>query len=227
VAKNGGTDVDFINSFKVRSRLLGAFSAVLALLVLVAFMGVRNVDSTFDSLDETYNDYLVTLRELGEIARLTQRNRVLVMDMLLNPSPENVEKRDKEIASNSVTIDKNWKNYLATNHTDAEKKLIPELEAAQKAYVDEGLAPARAAFKAGDHETARKVYFSTLSPKLAKAREGRRGQQVNTLDPALAHGGGRGAGRRARTADRAQHHRSDRPGREPGPARSRRRLGRA
>ena len=112
---------------------------MLLLLLVVAGMGVRNLGQTFDRLASVYNDNLVPLRELGEITRLSNRNRILVMDMLLNPSAANIAKRDAEMGKNADSIDKLVKAYKASRLTEKEQQAVPKFEAALSAYRNEGL----------------------------------------------------------------------------------------
>ena len=159
--------MEAIYSLKVRTRLIGAFGFVLLLLLVVAGMGVRNLGQTFDRLASVYNDNLVPLRELGEITRLSNRNRILVMDMLLNPSAANIAKRDAEMGKNADSIDKLVKAYKGSRLTEKEQQVVPKFEAALNAYRNEGLTPAREALRAGDTDTASKIYKEAISARLA------------------------------------------------------------
>ena len=114
---------------------------------------MRNLGQTFDRLASVCNDNLVPLRELGEITRLSNRNRILVMDMLLNPSAANIAKRDAEMGKNADSIDKLVKAYKASRLTEKEQQAVPKFEAALSAYLQRGPDPAQA-LRAGDTDTA-------------------------------------------------------------------------
>jgi methyl-accepting chemotaxis protein-1 (serine sensor receptor) len=160
--------MSFIASLRVRPRLLGSFGLVLLLLVAVAWLGVSALSKSYAMQKEVFDNNIESLRQLDKISYLTQRNRVLVMDALMNPEPGNIQKRTEEMAKNAAEIDRQWKTYLATEKTAEEHKLIPTFETALNAYRSEGLVPAREALTANDIDKARGHYrdISRLAPKL-------------------------------------------------------------
>ena len=158
----------FIASVRVRPRLLGSFGLVLLLLVAVSWLGVSSLSASFARQKDVFDNNIEPLRQLDKVSYLTQRNRILVMDALMNPEPGNIQKRTDEMGKNAAEIDRQWKAYLATDLSPAEQKIIPTFEAALKAYREEGLVPAREALKANDIDKARSHYrdISRLAPKL-------------------------------------------------------------
>ena len=89
------------------------------------------------------------------------------MDMLLNPSAANIAKRDAEMGKNADSIDKLVKAYKGSRLTEKEQQVVPKFEAALNAYRNEGLTPAREALRAGDTDTASKIYKEAISARLA------------------------------------------------------------
>jgi len=162
----------FIASMRVRPRLLGSFGIVLLLLLAVSWLGVSALSKSYAQQKDVFENNLEPLRQLDKISYLTQRNRILVMDALMNPEPSNIQKRTDEMEKNAAEIDRQWKAYLSSEITPAEQKLIPDFEAALKAYRTEGLVPAREALKANDIDKARSHYrdISRLAPKLNEAQ---------------------------------------------------------
>ena len=73
----------------------------------------------------------VALGQLAEINRIALRNRILVMDVMANPAPTNVEKRTAEIVENRARADELQKAYLATKLTVEEERLAKEMVAAR------------------------------------------------------------------------------------------------
>jgi methyl-accepting chemotaxis protein len=106
--------------------------------------------------------------EIGDIQYLASRNRILVMDMLINPDPANVSKRAAEMNKNSAAIDSTWKTFLAGNLSPNEKALVTEIEPAIAAYRNEGLSPAKDALLAGKTEDAIALYKTKISPLAPK-----------------------------------------------------------
>ena len=84
----------FISNLKIGARLGTAFAAVLMLMLAIAVVGVVTADKIHAGLKTVYEDRTVPLGQLGEVNRLMQRNRILVMDMMLHPVTANIEKRN-------------------------------------------------------------------------------------------------------------------------------------
>ena len=115
-------------------------------------------------MNTVYEDRVVALEQLGEIGYLVQRNRVLVMDMLLHPEPDNVQSRDKELRGNVEKVTKIWAAYMATYLTPQEKTLAGTFAGARKSYVQEGLLPVAQAALANDAKTASEIYTTKVRP---------------------------------------------------------------
>jgi len=160
--------MSFLNNMKIGARLVSAFGVMVLLLVLVAAAGYSGGSGTFKALENIYANSLVPMRELGTMQYLGQRNRVLAMDMILNPAPDNVKRRADEQFKNSAKIDAALKVYLATDITPEEKAMIPELQSALDAYRKEGLVAARDASLAGKTEDAAAIYKNKISPLAPK-----------------------------------------------------------
>ena len=157
-----------LNKVKIGPRLAGAFSILIFLLLGVSFTGWTGITKMHDVSVDMYNDSVVTLGQVGDVQYLTSRNRILLMDMLLNPDPANITKRAAEIAKNTEAVDKTWKAFLATNLDSAEKALVAEIEPALAAYRKEGLFPAKEALLAGKVEEALELYKTKVSPLAPK-----------------------------------------------------------
>ncbi|MFY8089015.1 MAG: MCP four helix bundle domain-containing protein, partial [Rubrivivax sp.] len=94
-----------------------------ALLFPVGSLGLFGIGKSNDSMKTVYDDRLVPMGQLADINYLVTRNRVLVMDMMLTPTPENVEKRNKELRGNVERVSKLWAAYMATFLTPEEETL--------------------------------------------------------------------------------------------------------
>ena len=151
-------------NLKIGARLGLAFATLLLLMVVIAGAGIVGVDRIGATLQTTYDDRLVPLSQLGELNRLLNRNRVLVMDMMARPAPANIEKRNTELSANVEKGGKLLKAYLAGHLTPEEKKLAAAYVEARAALNNEGLLPARDALVAGKNEDAEKIYEEKISP---------------------------------------------------------------
>ena len=119
-----------------------------------------------------HEDRVVALEYLGEIGYLVQRNRVLVMDMLLQREPANVQKRNKELLGNVEKVTKIWAAYMATNLTPHEQTLADTFAGARKTYVQEGLLPVAQAMLANDWTNAFEIYTTKTSTMALATLEG-------------------------------------------------------
>ena len=161
-----------MNNLKISTRLITLIGILSALLLAIGTLGLYGVGQSNDTLKTVYEDRVVALDQLGEIGYLVQRNRVLVMDMLLQPEPAHVQKRNKELLGNVEKVTKIWAAYMATYLTPQEKILADTFAAAQKSYVQEGLLPAAQAMLANDATTAFEIYKSKISPLAPPTQEG-------------------------------------------------------
>ncbi len=170
--------MEFIKNLKIQSRLIMAFSIVLLLLLGIAIKGISGIDQTFSGVKFLYQDATVPMGQLAEISGLLQRNRVLVMDMLINPEPDNVKRRAEERSRNTEAIDKLWAAFVATKLDAQEKKLAEELATAFMIYRREALLPVSEAALAGDNTKAQSIYKAKFS-ELARPWENALQQLVN------------------------------------------------
>ena len=153
-----------MSNFKISTRLLLLIGILSVLLVAIGAIGLSGISQADDAIKTVYKDRTVPLAQLGEIDYLVQRNRVLVMDMLLQPTPENVAKSDRELRGNMETITKTWAAYMATYLTSEEAKLAETFAQVRKDYVQTGLLPAADAMLGGNSEVALALYKEKISP---------------------------------------------------------------
>ena len=164
--------MDMLKNLRIGTRLGAAFATLLVLMVVIAVVGLTGVNRIGAALESTFDDRVVALGQLGEVNRLLNRNRVLVMDMMAYPTPANLERRNTEIIANVEKGSKLIKSYLATKMSAEEKQASDEFVAARSLYVSEGLLPTRDAIVAGKAEDAANLYrekISKLSPPAEKA----------------------------------------------------------
>lgn len=153
-----------MNNLKISTRLTILIGVLSALLLGVGGLGLFGIGRTNDSLKTVYEDRVIALDQLGEVSYLLQRNRILVMDMLVQPAAANIEKRNKELRTNIEQTTKTWDAYQATYLTPEEVKLAQEFAQARIPYLKEGLVPAADAVLAGNAEAALTIYKEKISP---------------------------------------------------------------
>ncbi len=150
-------------TLKTRLSLLIGFLSILSL--MIGLLGLYGITRTNEALETVYQDRTVCLTQLGEVDYLVQRNRVLVMDMLLNATPANIEKRNKELRANFERISTVWGEYMATKLTTEEEQLAQNFTKLSKAYIQEALIPAGDAMLLANNEAAAGIYREKISPQ--------------------------------------------------------------
>ena len=160
-----------LKQLRIGSRLGVAFAVVLALMVIVAAVGVRGIYRVADGLETVYRDRTVPLAQLGELNNLSTRNRLVIVEMLRSPGFEEIKRRNEELAGNLKRGQALLDGYLASRLTGAEKELADRFVAARKAYIEEGLLPVGNALSTGGMGTAQQIYEEKTLPLGAKARD--------------------------------------------------------
>jgi methyl-accepting chemotaxis protein len=156
-------------NMRLALRLGLVFATMLALMLVVSIVGKVGMDRVSKNLEDLYRDNTVPIAQLDRVSYFTQRNRVLILDMIVRPDAENVKKRSTEMAKNVATIDKNLDDYEATHLVPEEAALLKELRAAITQYRSQGLSPAREAMQQGDPVAALSIYnekISALAPSV-------------------------------------------------------------
>ena len=153
-----------MKKLKISTRLITLIGILSALLLAIGTLGLYGIGRSNDALKSVYEERVLALEQLGEIGYLVQRNRVLVMDMLLKPEPANVQTSNKDLLGNVEKVTKIWAAYMATYLTPQEKTLADIFAGARKSYVQEGLLSAAKALLASDWTTASEIYTTKIGP---------------------------------------------------------------
>ena len=153
-----------MRNIKISTRLMALIACVAMLLIALGGLSRFALQKANASMNTVYEDRVLPLEQLGDLGYLVPRNRILVMDMLLHPEPDNVQRRSAELESNVQKVSVIWAAYMNTQLTPEEKRLADGYAEKRAAYVRQGLAPAVAALKSGDRDTAQKIYLEQISP---------------------------------------------------------------
>ncbi|MBV8500642.1 MAG: MCP four helix bundle domain-containing protein [Paucibacter sp.] len=156
--------MNLFQKLKLGPRLALAFAVVLLMMVIVSFSGVMGLGSVNARMKSLYDDRTVPVAQLSEIQYIFQRNRVLIMDMLARPTPENVEQRSSEIKKNVARSAELVKAYGETTLTEDEAATFKDFQQLRERYAREGLLPAADAMVAGNTEAAQKAYSEIIAP---------------------------------------------------------------
>ncbi|BEU94618.1 MCP four helix bundle domain-containing protein [Acidovorax sp. DW039] len=153
-----------MRNIKISTRLIVLVACVATLLVALGGLSRWALQKANESMNTVYEDRVMPLKQLSDLGYLVPRNRILVMDMLLHPQPDNIQRRSAELESNMQKVATIWAAYMATELTAEEKRLADGYALKRDAFVQQGLKPAVTALRAGDTDTAQKVYQEQISP---------------------------------------------------------------
>jgi len=150
----------------VRLFVLMAVAASVSLLLAVA--GILGLSASKESLRSVYEDRMLPLQQLSDIAGLMLHNRTLLQTALsevnlstprrgsaeLQLEPRLARATAQAIEDNITAIDTQWHTYATQDHTPALAELAQRFASSRSTYIQEALRPAAAALRAGDYGLA-------------------------------------------------------------------------
>ena len=160
-----------LQKMKIGTRLALAFAVLLLLISALAAGGISGAKRLTERSAALYGDRTVPMGVLAEISHLTQRNRVLVMDMLMDPGTSNLKASHQAFTTNVDRIRTLWQTYTAKPLGAEEQALAGAFAAAHAVYLDKGLLPAVAALVAGKYDDGAELYISQIRPNAAKVQD--------------------------------------------------------
>jgi methyl-accepting chemotaxis protein len=153
-----------LKNMKIGSRLTLLLGVLSAMMLALGAIGHVSLSKANEALQAIYLEHLIPSHQLDEINFLMTRNRLVISNTLLNPTPENVAQYTKEVEDNIATITKLWEAYSAIPKS-------PDVTNTSKLYADtrrefvlQGLRPAVAALRANDLKEAQHIVLDKLSP---------------------------------------------------------------
>ena len=157
--------LNILSRISIRARLLSLIAFLSLLLLLVGGAGLMGMRTTMDTMEAGIANDWVPQTRLYEASALIQRNRVIIMDGILNPTPENIKKRSDEFEKNKVEI-ANLLNELdkAAQANGKIKQLVGNYNAARGNLLKDGYEPAMAALLAGNTPEATRLAKEQISP---------------------------------------------------------------
>jgi aerotaxis receptor len=171
------TRTPFLKRLSIRARLMAVMAFMGALLAVGAVVGIGGIALTNQALDRTYRDRLEPIDMIGRISTLmADNNRQVALGLQHDPAHPIAKLHDHPLTLHTDTIAKNRDEIGALiaelDKRDLGKDITPLLARyaeARKAYVGEGLAPARQALLDGDFPKANQILLFSVNPHYAKA----------------------------------------------------------
>ena len=144
-----------MRNFRIFTRLLVLVGVLSTLLMAVGAVGLTGIARSNASMHSMYMNRMQAQRAVADFRFLTARNRQLVSNALLSPSPEKVAQSIAEIEANIGKAEKAWETLLATSMGPEREQLVKTIGEEHRKLMKEGLSPALAALKEEDVATAR------------------------------------------------------------------------
>ena len=160
-----------LQKIKIGTRLALAFAVLLLLISALAAGGISGAKRLTERSAALYGDRTVPLGVLAEISHLTQRNRVLVMDMLMDPGTSNLQAGHAALTANVERIHTLWTAYSGKALGAEEQGLAQAFADANATYLDKGLIPAASALVAGKYDDGSELYINQIRPNAAKVQD--------------------------------------------------------
>jgi len=159
-----------IQKLKIGPRLGLLSATMLALILTLAALAYVATDRMYLALYSVYQNNLMPLTYFERIGFLMQRNRVLVMDVISDPTPANVQARQTEYRNNVQAIEQEWQAYLMRELNGEAVQLAEAYNRSRSAYLNQALTPMFDAVAAGNNALAMEIYQTRLSDLARQSR---------------------------------------------------------
>jgi methyl-accepting chemotaxis protein len=146
-----------MNNFKISTRLMLLVGMLSLLLACIGGIGLAGISRANDAVRSVYEVRTVATGQVAEVQRLLLRNRLVIANSLVQPSPEFIAKSAAEVEANIAAISKIWDAYMASGLDPHEEELAKAFAQNRRRFVEEGLKPALVALRAGDVAAAKQV----------------------------------------------------------------------
>ena len=154
----------------IKTRLVFVISLLCLIALLVGLVGLRNLGMTNDALKTVYNDRLVAVGQLSDVLTLIQQNQN-TLSKAASGAPQQLPAVVEEVEQRILAISVIWGNYMATYLTPEEKVLARTFAEQRKQFVEQGLKPVLAAFRAKDLPAAVAHVHGALSQTFLPVRD--------------------------------------------------------
>ncbi|GAO36803.1 hypothetical protein SCT_2218 [Sulfuricella sp. T08] len=147
----------------IKARLTGVVVLLSLIMLAVGAVGLMGIVQSNEGLRSVYQNRAQPMVELDQVARLSTRNRVILIDAIINPSEQNVAKRLEEFQKNRDTTQQSV-DGLEKLVVEEDKPAVATLAADYARLLKEGFDPAATAIRAGDFKEAIRISKEHISP---------------------------------------------------------------
>ena len=153
-----------LRNFSIRLRLVAGFATLLVCLCTIAGAGLAGFQYLNEQIRVIYEERAIPVELLSRVNYLMQRNRVLMMDTMVNPGKSNVEKRNVEFMANQSRVHEALTLYAAIPRTAALEQPYQGFLVQQQKYGIEALAAAMNAMANDKFDDGQTLYLDKISP---------------------------------------------------------------
>jgi methyl-accepting chemotaxis protein len=153
-----------LRNLSIKARLIAVMALLSVLLAAVGAGGLYSLSSTNDSLKTVYDDRLVAMGQLDEIAIDLLAAQVSLGNAVGDAAAG--ERELAEAARRGQHADTTWAAYMATYLTPEESTLAGQFAANRKAMNEAALAPTLAALRTGEREPAARLLRDKFGPAM-------------------------------------------------------------
>ncbi len=161
----------YSRNLKIGQRLALSSALLLLLICGMALLGTLSNLHLNDKTRVIYEARAVPAQQLASLNQLIQRNRILVMEMLLSPDRSTIETKSGEFERNQATIAGLWQAYMALPQDAQEKALAQSFDQRQRALFEQGLVPANQAMSNDRYDDASDLYIRMITPLAPQAQQ--------------------------------------------------------
>ena len=160
-----------MKNLKISVRLYMLIAVSSAIMLILGLYGLRGLSQTNAGLQTVYEDRTVPLGLLSDVQGLLLENRLALLSMVANATPEEMQRGVADLEKNSAEINRLWALYMATKATPEEEKIAKQMTEDRAKFLAEGLTPTVAAIKAGNYDEAKKLSFEKVRPLYVPVRK--------------------------------------------------------
>ncbi|MDO8891251.1 MAG: methyl-accepting chemotaxis protein [Sulfurimicrobium sp.] len=147
----------------IRAKLAGVMILLAMVMTIIGAVGLRGMGQANDGLLAVYEQRSLPMVELDQVGQLSLRNRLILLDAILNPSQENVAKRLDEYHQNIGKAAQSL-SALEKSVSEQDRAMLSKLSNDYANLMKEGFEPAVSALQAGDFQLAGRIAKDVIGP---------------------------------------------------------------
>ncbi|MDD5031414.1 MAG: Tar ligand binding domain-containing protein, partial [Rhodoferax sp.] len=153
-----------LKNMKIGSRLTLLLGVLSALLLLVGINGLITLSKANESMQALYDEHLVPSHQIDQINYYMIRNRLVISNTVLIPTPERIAKCTQEVEDNIAHITQLWEEFSKVTQNPEGAAAAKLFNETRRDFVQKGLKTAVAALRANDIKEAHRIVAENMSP---------------------------------------------------------------